>query len=573
MCGILAVFGDTTDIDHTRFEHARDQLMYRGPDDSGMFVDTHCLLGHRRLSIIDLSMGGHQPMHTPDGRYHIVFNGEIYNYKALRSQLSSFSFQTQSDTEVLLAAYIAYGKDMVNHLDGMFAFAIYDSLEKSLFVARDPLGIKPLVYAMRNSTIYIASEIKAIRALWDQQLSLDRASLFDFFCLKHIPAPYSIFQEIKKLPAGCTLFATQDHILDPVIETYWRPTYDPDHHTPFTSQRVRELFLETVQAHLVADVPVGAFLSGGIDSSAIVWAMRECGIQPKTYTVGFRSQSDDQDIISARRIAKYFHTDHHEYVVDGSDYADVMKQIIYASDEPFADPAMASNWYVARETAKDATVVLSGDGGDEVFFGYPAYQRMNSFVKRSKVRLVKRQDPMEYYFGYRHRDVSALLGIPTQYPRVHYDETEAPALAMRQFDLAKTLPDYYLRKTDLTSMLHSLEVRVPFCSRSFVEAMERISYRVHMDNTHGKNVLREAFRGFIPDDIIDRPKQGFSRPVHTLLDANRLQQIEKHLVPTGLFDSRQLHIVLKDALTHQRSRSTAWKLFVFSEWYSSQYLL
>ncbi len=566
MCGIMGIFGERVYTDKIFFSEIAKNLNRRGPDAEGFFYSDNCYLGHKRLSIIDLKSGA-QPMHSENNRYVISFNGEIYNFKKLKKELDNYKFTTNSDTEVLLASYKQFGEKMLDKIEGMYAFAIYDKKENSIFLARDPLGIKPLVYANIDGKFVFASEIKALLPFFRQKLNIDEQAVFDFFCLKYIPAPRTIYREIKKLSAGSYIKLNLNSV-DKISQIkYWQPEYSSEHLENVNIDKLREMFLKTVEDHLISDVEIGAFLSGGIDSTSIVWAMKELGIEPNTFTVGFSQFTNDKDIEYSKLVAKHFGTNHRELSIGTSEYVTDAREMVEYFDEPFADPASISNWYVAKATSEHVKVVLSGDGGDELFFGYNIYSK---FYKKNIIsRLLNRNiNILENYFGFDMDSNQELLNSEIKLHSLS-DKigNKDKALEMRNFDLKYTLPEYYLRKTDASSMTNSLEVRVPFCYRPFVEKVLRISYQDHFAHNKGKAILRKMLDGKIPKEIINRKKQGFSRPVHLLFNAQNQKFLKQVLTGSGLFNTSILDLILDYNRKQKKLHPLSWRLLVFAFWF------
>lgn len=571
MCGILGAFGKIESLSRVSFDRAFLTLEMRGPDDHGLFDDTFTMLGHRRLSIIDLVSGG-QPMTSQDGRYTIIFNGEIYNFRRLRESLKEkYQFQTSSDTEVILAGYALYGKNVVDYIEGMFAFALYDKEKCEIFLARDPLGQKPLVYATVGETFIFASEIKALVPLIPHPLHVDEQAVSDFFSYKHIPAPRTIYEEIKKLPAGHTVTVSllNDRLKLDTPVSYWKPQYLKQNQD-ISINDLRGQFIDTVRDHLESDVPVGVFLSGGIDSSSIVSAMHDAGVQAKTFTVGFTATGVDEDIRSARLVAKTFNTEHTEYLVETSDYLDTAKEVLGYTDEPFADPALISNYYVARETRKAVKVVLSGDGADELFFGYSLYQKLKNRALLSKIfpGIVKSPKSLEEYFGFQSSAFSRIIKN-TASPSLGLPAYSDARVAMRMFDLEHTLPEYYLRKSDASSMMNSLEVRSPFCYRPFVDSVLSLPVEKHYRRGRGKELLRQMMAGHLPKEIIERKKQGFSRPVEQLFTEEVLADLEKQLLQMPLLNAAACLNLIKEYRKDKSHQWFLWRLLAFTWWYEN----
>lgn len=575
MCGILGAFG-TRLPEQSTFKTALDRLAHRGPDGEGIFATATCLLGHRRLSIIDIA-GGAQPMHSHDGRYTIVFNGEIYNYKELKKELeNAYPFVTNSDTEVVLAGYAAQGSGILDRLEGMFAFAIFDHQKQELFCARDPLGIKPFVYGSTLATFIFASEIKGLHALSVLEKTIDHERIPEFFAYKHIPAPNTIYTNIKKLPAGHFMCVQMRDGALRVGNTfsYWSPkTIEADTVAPDTFDSIRGAIRDSVEKHLVSDVPVGAFLSGGLDSSAIVWAMSQF-TRPKTFTVSFK-EIHDPDVEYARLVAKHFNTDHTEILLN-LDVNSVFSSVICAFDEPFADPAVITNWYVAKATSGEVKVALSGDGGDELFFGYDSYRRM--YDKARLRSLLPWWNPgrfiMERYFGYAPREQKRVLRHLSK-PSFLFEsvlEINDMRRAARTMDLQYTLPEYYLRKVDGVSMMNSLEVRVPFVTRTLVDMVVPFTTDSHYDAQDGKAILRRAMVGILPPAVLARRKQGFVRPWKELFAGSMRNMLRERVLSQAMADSGwfAMNTIEMMLLDHQEGRrdysQMLWRLLVFAEW-------
>lgn len=592
MCGILGTFGRyklTTD----QFRKSLDTLTHRGPDGSGIFSDELCWLGNRRLSIIDLEKGD-QPIKSPDGRYVVIFNGEIYNYKDLKSRWSSYQYQTDSDTEVILAGYEQHGPGVVNYLQGMFAFAIYDRVAKELFLARDPLGIKPLVYNLSSNGFSFASEIKALRCLPHFSPVIRPESVLSFFNYKYIPAPNTIYHNLHKLPAGHYISLTWQN---GKLETdgpsqYWSPRYLPNKAEPCTKPEIlRQEIKKTVTNHLVADVPIGMLLSGGLDSSTILWAMSEI-VRPKTFTIGFKDMPDDPDLHYSQLIANHFKTDHKQIIVDATDYKRLLPKLVNHFDEPFADPAFVSNYVVAQTIRQHVKVALSGDGGDELFFGYRAYraiayrERLNRLVPNWLGLLSPDINDyiIERYYVTNSNRINALLKFPQAISPdpitnslTSLRETYLDArLRIRMLEFLHNLPEYYLRKVDAMGMKASLEIRVPFLERSFVDKIMQVPASYHYSGSSSKILLKKTMKGYLPKAILNRSKKGFSRPWHQLFRTSLAGYLKERLFDPTLyqnnwFDRKTIERLVTE---HQAKKANhaplLWRLLVFAEWQANQ---
>ncbi len=376
MCGICGtVYRDQErTVDENVLQQMSSLLSHRGPDDSGIYLKGNVGLAHRRLSIIDLTPAGHQPMPNEDESVWIVFNGEIYNYQDIRRELlvRGHRFRSNTDTETIIHLYEDKGEDCVQDLRGMFAFAIWDAKKRRLFCARDRVGKKPFVYAHTGEGLFFASEIKSLLACSSLDKKIDYSALHHYLTYQYVPSPLSIFATIKKLPPGHMLIYEDDTL---TIKRYWNLSYRNKLRLPSLEdygKRLEELFEEAVRIRLRSDVPLGAFLSGGIDSSLVVAMMQRLMNQPvKTFSIGFKEEAYDE-LAFARMVAQQYHTDHHEFVVK-PDALDILPKLVWHYNEPFADSSAIPTYYVPKMTREHVTVALNGDGGDESFAGYERY--------------------------------------------------------------------------------------------------------------------------------------------------------------------------------------------------------
>ena len=529
---------------------------HRGPDGDGFHVDGSVGLGHRRLSIIDLSTGA-QPMTSADGSAWITYNGEVYNYRELRRELADLGteFRTTSDTEVILAAYQAWDVECLNRLRGMFAFAIWDARRRRIFMARDRVGIKPLVYAWDGRGLRFASELKAI--LEDPSLprELDREALRDYFTHLYIPGPRSIFRAVRKLPPASYLLCSLDGG-EPEIRRYWDLRMRPDFTVSEAEWREQldHLLHESVRQHMVSDVPVGAFLSGGLDSSSVAACMARSASGPiKTFSIGFDEQDYDE-LRYARMVAARYGTEHVELIIKPNVMA-VLPRLSWQFDEPFADASAVPTYCVSKITRDHVTVALSGDGGDEGFAGYRRYAeavRLHEWMDRTPLAVLK---PLARFAGDRREpgargreflQVHALAPFDRYARMVTYQTAEtlpellteeamagvdadSPRRALRiladragtndylstlqYVDVHHYLPEDILTKVDRTSMLTSLETRVPLLDHVVMEHAARIPPSLKLRNGSGKFILKEAMRRHLPLEIVTRRKMGFGVPL------------------------------------------------------------
>ena len=560
MCGIVGVVDFKAGADPVTVRRAADTLQKRGPDDSGVWTEGGTGLGHRRLSVIDISAAGHQPMVSRDERYVIVFNGEIYNFLELRRELDAGAapWQSQTDTEVILAAYHQWGADCVKRFHGMFAFAIWDRQRKELYAARDRMGVKPLYYHQSAGSIAFASRPRALFVLQPAlSRDIDEQALRLYLESGYVPAPHSIHRDVRKLAPAHYLLATAHGVK---LERYW----DFRAITPETSwaQRAEPDLLDeldgivtrSVRSRMISDVPLGAFLSGGIDSSLVVALMAKHSTAPvKTFTIGFDEAGYDESP-HALAVARHLGTEHYCEQLRVNDLLDLMPVFAAEFDEPFFDSSAFPAMAVSRVARKHVTVSLSGDGGDELFGGYHYYliaERLSALfglpdaVRGAAAALAGAlpQHRLKLLAGaLRQRDPVAAFAfarsIAKDYPQVLapavvqrtqsiYDlfaysaASLAPGLstgeqAMR-LDMLHTLPDDYLQKVDLASMAFSLESRDPLLDQDLVEWAMKLPLAWKMRGSQGKYLLRKLAYRYVPQSILDRPKQGFAVPIDAWL--------------------------------------------------------
>lgn len=564
MCGLAGFMRGPATFDREAhkswLEAMGEAIRHRGPDAGATWLDEQIGLVHRRLSILDLSDAGTQPMVSASGRHVIVFNGEIYNFQAIRQELlgQGVRFRTGTDTEVLLELYEREGADCIERLNGMFAFAIWNRQSKSLFLARDRLGKKPLYYYQRDNEFAFASEIKALHPLPFIDTTLRADALKDFFFYQYVPDPKSIYQSVHKLPPGHWLELAHGRV---TIKAYWDLTFASQSSTDAyqLQHALRQELEEAVKRRLVSDVPLGAFLSGGVDSSAVVSLMAGASERPvTTCAIGFDSEKYDE-VQYARRVAEQFGTNHHEFTVR-EQVADSLPAISRFFDEPFADPSFVPTYFVSRLARQQVTVALAGDGGDENFAGYGKYaidareNQLRSFFpellrerlfpglgvlagkiphglgRRARSLLTSlAQDPATaFYQSNRFCDPAVWNRIitpelkrategydPADITRDHYNNANAEDHLSRILyaDFKTYLPGDILVKVDRMSMANSLETRAPMLDYRFVEFAASVpsSYKLH--GSQKKYLLKKAFEDFLPHDILYRKKMGFSVPL------------------------------------------------------------
>jgi len=561
MCGIYGVLSrDGRRLDPALLERMGAVTRHRGPDDSGSYVGSGVLLGMRRLSIIDVS-GGHQPLCNEDRTIWAVCNGEIYGFRELREELRGrgHTFATASDSETVIHAYEEFGDDFVSRLDGMYGFALWDEKRRRLLIGRDRLGIKPIYYAEIGDQFVFASELKAILEVPGARAQVDEAALTEYLTLGYVPAPHSLIRGIRKLPPASLMIHEGGKS---EIVRYWTLPAGTDESLTEADwkQAVLQGLEKAVVDQLVSDVPLGAFLSGGIDSSSVVALMARNMSQPvKTYSIGFAGDSGGQyynELPYARQVADLFHTDHHEIVVK-PDVTELLPKLVWHLDEPVADAAFITTFLVSEFARRDVTVILSGVGGDELFGGYRRYlgdhyRRLYEVIPRPirqalLVPLAKRLPSdrhsrlldlsrlakgfilsSELPFDERYRSYVQLFdaaerdSLLRKRGAVKRDSLDAAFEAahtgdwqrrLMEVDLQTQLPDDLLLLTDKMTMAASLECRVPFLDHRLVELSARMPARFKIRGRRLKHVLKEALVGVLPDEILNRPKRGFGAPM------------------------------------------------------------
>jgi asparagine synthase (glutamine-hydrolysing) len=621
MCGINGAvnWGDSETL-----ARMTDVQSHRGPDDRGVWETRlpngdRVGLGSRRLAILDLSPAGHMPMSTPDGRLTIVYNGEVYNYRELRAALEGkgYSFRSNCDTEAVLYLYREYGPESVRRLNGMFAMAIWDAERGQLFLARDHFGIKPLYYCHQGDHLAFASEIKSLLEISDMPRSINHQALSQYLTFLWVPDPLTMFDEILKLPAGCYALYRDGQL---EIKQYWDLTFPPDDH-PYSAseadltQELRDRFIASVKSQLLSDVPLGAFLSAGLDSSSIVAAMSQSGASPiRTYTIGFPEECrkgeltlDDSRV--AKRTAAHFECDHTEIVVEPH-VADLLPKLVWHMDEPVADPAIIAAYLVNREARRTVTVLLSGVGGDELFAGYRKhvahqlalkYQRIPALLRskliepfvlgfpamrgtaaKGYVRLAKKMarsgslSPRDRFLmdsTYLTESQKALLyqtatkdqtagGHPWSRHEQYFSEVAGAEFLnqMLYLDTKAFMVSLNLTYNDKMSMASSVEVRVPFLDWELAEwAAWNIPPGLKLRGRTTKHILREAMRPLLPSEVLEQKKAGFGAPADYWL-ANHLREMVDDLLGESQLKQRAVFnpAVVRRMIDEQRNGRENW---------------
>jgi asparagine synthase (glutamine-hydrolysing) len=559
MCGICGIYEYKAHkpVNRQLLVDMLQVLHHRGPDDAGVFFDRDLAMGMRRLSIIDLE-GGKQPIGNEDGSVVTVFNGEIYNFQALREELENRGHRlaTSSDTEVLVHLYEDFGEECVQHLRGMFGFAVWDSRKRRLLLARDRLGIKPLYYTQAGGRLIFGSEIKAILQHPSVQVLLNREALNNFLSLKYVPAPQTMFEGIHALPPGCLLACDENGVK---VRRYWDLSFSNHGNGNIPEEAYAEqleaLLRECVKLHLISDVPFGAFLSGGLDSSTIVALMSQFLNEPvKTYSVGFEGRGEAfSELGYARAVADKFETDHHEVLIRPADLTRLAEKVIWHLDQPLAEHATLANYMVAELAARDVKMVLTGEGGDELFAGYarysgerlsPLFQRIPKAAKslalaasshlaglrRQKLALYALSQTEEvtrfvnWFPLFNSEMKQAVLSEELKESLSGYDadyvfgqhlactDAREPLNRMLYVDTKLWLPDLLLARGDKMSMAVSLEARVPLLDHKLVEFAAALPPNLKVKGLARKYLLKKVSSRWLPPEIIHRKKQGFPMP-------------------------------------------------------------
>ncbi|MGC8658012.1 MAG: asparagine synthase (glutamine-hydrolyzing) [Desulfomonilaceae bacterium] len=627
MCGIAGFVNAEGTVEQQAIwiNQMTEAIRHRGPDGAGTYINPPVVLGHRRLSIIDLQTGG-QPMKDDSNESAIVFNGEIYNFHEIRDDLEKkgHQFKTKSDTEVLLKAYLCYGEKCLDALEGMFAFVIWDAKSKSLFAARDRLGKKPFYYTIQNGIFAFASELLSFRNLPFIRLEIDKKSIARYLTYEYVPTPHSIYRNIFKLRPGHFLKFREGNL---ETRRYWDLPV-PHENTALSDEecceRIRSLLGGAVKKRLISDVPLGVFLSGGIDSSAVVALMSEIvsGHEIKTFSIGFQESSYDESPYS-RLVSKQFGTDHYEEILSALDAGSLLPDIVSRQDEPMSDPSVVPTFLLSQITRKKVTVALGGDGGDELFGGYEYFtgsMLSDYYLKIPKIlrdRVIKpvcnflpsstgyvnprhvaqkfingAEAPewlrSQIWVGAFSQDFeralwtdfpfspSDPLGLYNETRRLFQNFRAATSLDKVFYLFAKQyLLDYILVKVDRCSMMNALEVRAPFLDKDVVEFVFSLPSRLKIKRFERKYLLKKALKNHLPASILHRKKRGFLIPTALWLKQNLRPLVEetlgeRNLKEQGLFEPK---IVAEMVSLHNEGRvdyrKELWTLLVLQLWLKS----
>lgn len=619
MCGIAGFCNFAGNMEEN-IERMKTRMLHRGPDAGGTYIadDGSIALGHRRLSIIDLSENGSQPMTSHNGRYVISYNGEVYNYKEVAQKLlrenKTDGFRGSSDTEVLLEAFEAYGvKEAVSLFKGMFAIALYDKKEKVLYLLRDRVGEKPLYYGKVNGSFVFASDIGCISVLDHFQNPVNRKVLDLYFVHGYIPAPYSIYEDIYKLEPG-TILKIRSPFKEWEIETYWsmKEAASRGQKNLFKGSRqeaadeLERLLKESIAGQMVADVPVGAFLSAGIDSSTIVALMQSIHQgKVKSFTIGMEEKGYNEAVY-AKEIAKHLGTEHTELYISEQDAIDVVPKLAHIFGEPFADSSQIPTYLVSKMTREHVTVSLSGDGGDELFCGYTSYASVDRiwgkmkgipyFVRKPvselvlhsplkkkpiykvKGKLLGAKGPSDLYICSNETEPLArkisLYHEECPYKHSEYEEgfLEEANHNIMLMDMLMYHPDDILVKVDRAAMAVSLETRVPMLDKDVVEFAWSLPIEYKRNGDIGKQVLRDVLYRHVPREMMERPKKGFSIPIEEWLLKPELRQWAEELIDRqklreqGYLDAEVVWRIWEDFVLRGEWRIQIWYILMFQEW-------
>ncbi len=590
MCGIAGYLNFKRPVENNEIIAMRDAIRHRGPDDEGVgFYENHSIaFGHRRLSFLDLSPAGRQPMCNEDETIWIILNGEIYNYVELRAELEKryHIFKTHTDTETIIHGYEEWGYDVVNHLKGMFAFALLDLNKKRLFLVRDRFGIKPLYYHHSESCLAFASELKAILKCREVKREIDFTSFSDYFTYRYIPSPKTIWRNICKLPpAHYLVFDYSKRKAD--ISEYWKLSFsDHNKNDAELAKETGEMISQSVAIHARSDVPVGSFLSGGYDSSAVVYYLTQHGYKPDTFSIGFTGWPESEDQY-ARIVAGLLGVPLTVTMEDDEslDLLDIMP-VVY--DEPLADISILPTWLVSHAAVQKVKAVMSGEGADELFGGYTWQKEfIDLHLRLSRFKKLYHQfthttpfDTVEFYgqamaMGrFESRELKNLLSpelhscVPADagwFYRKHFDKSLTPLKSIQVMDIKCFMGEQVLTKMDRASMANSLEVRVPFLDHELYEKVLQAKETVYFKPGITKYLIYENVKHFLPEKILRRPKQGFVGPDDFYMTINRYKGIldKSRLIKDGIVQSGYCRSLL-ESKDHWR----LWKLAVMEKWYS-----
>ncbi|MGB0390747.1 MAG: asparagine synthase (glutamine-hydrolyzing) [Salibacteraceae bacterium] len=631
MCGINGFFnfsGQNIPNPTGLIEKMNSKMELRGPDDSGFWSDpsgaTH--LGHQRLSILDLSQAGHQPMATKNASHTLVFNGEIYNFSELKNSLPKHQFKSNTDTEVLLNLFAIHSVACLNKLRGMFAFAIWDQEKEELFLARDRVGQKPLYYTIQNGIFAFSSQLKSLLELPWINKELDEEALSHFLTYNHLVPPYTMFKGIHKFEPGHYMKVSKTGI--EAYKPFWEVSFDKK--ADFASLPEKELadkvyrdLKQAVEYRMISDVPVGSFLSGGVDSSAIVGLMKEYASSPiKTYSIGFEGQPEYDELKNARKVAKLFGTQHIEKVVKPNDFKELLPTIVELFDEPLADTTSIPIYFLSQLAKEnDTKVILTGDGADELFGGYSnwkrydklapyfgMYSQLPSYLKKSissvfggydkaspVYEMLKRSEKGQDFFwsgargfkestkhdfltdGFKHRNkgvdsYSIVSTFKDNFEKI--EKNNADYLNWLCYTgLKNTIPNVFLNRLDKLSMAHSIEGRSPFLDHDLIDTAFSISGKWKIKNGEAKYILKKSLERLLPNEVLYRKKQGFCVPIKEWGSNIMVEYLESELnsfcKKIDVFNQAKIESILKDVKNGKTNNTNRlWTIYFLIQWYN-----
>jgi asparagine synthase (glutamine-hydrolysing) len=617
MCGISGIIylDNKRKIEPSVLKNMTDAIYHRGPDDEGFYNNNNIGLGFRRLSIIDLNTG-HQPLGNDNSNIFIVFNGEIYNYLEQREILKKkgYKFKTATDTEVILHLYEEYGINCLQYLRGMFAFAIWDEYRQQLFCARDRFGIKPFYYYFDDEKFVFGSEIKAILKAGDIDKTLSFDALDSYFAYGYITSDLSIYKNIKKLQPAHYLLLSFNNKISVEIKRYWEIVFKPDYSKTENqwAEEIEDSLSEAVKLHMISDVPLGAFLSGGIDSSSVVAMMAKHSNLPiKTFSIGFKEKKFNE-LEFAREVAKKYNCEHHEQIIE-PEAISLLPKLVSAYDEPFADSSAIPTYYVSKLAREYVTVALSGDGGDELFAGYNEYstfKKIYSYPFNLKSPLINKLiwgnlhklipeggtgNLTSYFLSKNKEYMSAYSTIYSKNERrklildngtavndgsasesykvgiLKNAVTDDFVTRLQHLDLQTYLVDDILTKVDRASMMNSLETRVPLLDHKFAELSFQIPWNYKLKGKNQKYIFKQAMSAGLPASILNHPKQGFAVPLSLWFKNDLNEYINDVLLSPGSFLSSYLNKNYVIKVVENKSnlgdyRTRIWSLLFFEEW-------
>ena len=615
MCGIAGIINceRTKKIEIEDLRKMTDSIRHRGPDDEGFYINNNVGLGFRRLSIIDLNTGS-QPISNENETVWVIMNGEIYNYKELRSELQSKShqFKSTSDTEVLVHLYEEYGIEFVKKIKGMFAFALFDVVHNKFFIVRDRIGIKPLFYSLSNTSLFFASELKELKSVVKSKFKINDESVLDYFTYGYVLNDKSIYTDVKKLMPATYLEIDINSFQHKIVK-YWNidTTVDDKLKEEDWVGLINEKLDEVVKSHMVSDVPLGAFLSGGVDSSAVVATMAKYTNQPiKTFSIGF-SEEKFNELKYAKIVSELYKTEHHEMILEPAS-VNIIDDLIKIYDEPFADSSAIPTYFVSKFAAEHVKVVLSGDGGDEIFAGYNSYVNYKKIIARNRsvMRSIQPFAAMankiipNYMFGkglthtlskntdllgayssiFKEYEINSLFNRDYLKSTKNYSSINEKIKMLNSYvskdritryqllDINAYMVDDILTKVDRASMANSIEARVPLLDHEFVELAFKIPTTFKIKNDEGKYIFKKALENRLPKEILYRKKQGFAIPLSKWFNKDLSAYLADELLSdnstfTSYFNKKSIQELIDNHRKEKRDFSAKlWTLLFFKRW-------